>query len=188
MSFSVVMSTFRREHVINRAIDSILAQTFLDFEIIVIDNFGSNYKFADPRIRLYEFTKQRGASHAKNFGITLATKELLCFFDDDDNMLPMYMQRFEEAFSDPVVQMARCLMLRRGQAALSLGTPQVVTRTRHARPTWTAHPRQDHIYFTEIMDEHKWTPASPEFRLVNEVLVQVRFDVPGGLRHPESGL
>lgn len=188
MGFSVIMPTLRREHVIQRAIDSIIAQTYQDWELIVVDNFGSNYSFDDPRIRVFEYLAQRGACHARNFGVTLATKDLVSYFDDDDYMFPTYMERFAATFAIPGVKIARCMMTFHGQKVLAYGTPQVVVRAPYATPTWTSHPRHDQIYFGAIMEKNKWHPASPEFRLVNEILVQVRNDPKGGLRDAEGKL
>lgn len=183
------MPTFRREHTINRAISSIRAQDHEGWELIVIDNDGrSGYAFDDERIRCVTYTAKRGASYARNFGITLAEKELICFFDDDDRMLRGYLSAFNHAFSDPMVKMARCQMASNLGTVVSLATPQVVMRTMYATPTWIPHTRHDQIYYTEIMDRNKWTFVSPEFRYIQKILCQAMRNDKGGLRDEEGHL
>lgn len=187
--FSVIMPTYKREHTINRAIDSILAQTHQDWELILIDNFGSDYSFNDERIKVYDYTQLTGAAAARNYGITLATKDLICFLDDDDIFFETYMEKFNFVFRDPKVMIARCRMIQNGMHRLECATIQVVMRTKYATPTWLPkHPRQDQIYFTGIMDENKWTWNGSMARLVNEPLCQAFHHPEGGSRSPTSSL
>lgn len=182
------MPTFRRPHTIHRAINSIVKQSFEDWELIVVDNDGDNYEFEDERIRYFPYTARQGAAYARNFGITLVEKDLICFFDDDDVMLPGYLEAFNNAFRDPTVMMARCKMLLAGRVVLSLGTPQVVMRTKYATPTWLSHTRHDQIYFTSIMDKNKWRFNGPSFYLIDKILVQALHNPQGGLRDPDGKL
>ena len=188
MGFSVVMPTYKREHTIHRAIDSLKNQVFKDWELIVVDNYGSNYEFDDERIKLHVYTDERGAAAARNFGIPLATKELICFLDDDDILFEHYMRKFDIVFQNPEVMMARCKMVLRGQEILKLATPQVVMRREYATPTWRSIPRHDQIWYTEIMDKNKWIPGKPMSRLIDEVLCQALHDARGGLRENDSKL
>lgn len=188
MGFSVIMPTFRREHAIHRAIKSLQDQIYKDWELIVVDNYGSNYSFDDERISCHVFTAKRGAHHARNFGIPFASKELICFLDDDDVFMPHYMRKFDLAFQNPVVKMARCRMLLAGRELMDLATPQVVLRREYATPTWIKHTRHDKIYFTSIMDSNKWLLNKPMVRSIQEPLCQALHDSKGGLRDPEGKL
>jgi glycosyltransferase involved in cell wall biosynthesis len=77
---------------IREAIESVLAQTYSDLEVIVVDD-GSTDGTADivrgfgPKVR-YVPTRHVGVSGARNVGIEVATGEFLCYCDSDDVQLP----------------------------------------------------------------------------------------------------
>jgi glycosyltransferase involved in cell wall biosynthesis len=91
---SVVIPTYNRPQFVRGAVRSVLAQTFLDFELIVIDNGSvddtSNVirSFDDPRVRCVRIEINNGVSPARNRGIELARGEFIAFLDDDDEWLP----------------------------------------------------------------------------------------------------
>lgn len=86
---SVVISLFNKEKYIARAIDSVLNQTYPDFELIIVDDgstdngaeIAAGYK--DPRVRSIR-QPNGGASVARNRGIAEAKHELITFLDGDD--------------------------------------------------------------------------------------------------------
>jgi glycosyltransferase involved in cell wall biosynthesis len=93
---SVVIPAFNRERVIGKAIKSVLAQTFQDFEIIVVDD-GSRDETAknaiklacsEPRVRVIRFETNQGAQAARNAGARAARGKWLSFLDSDDEWLP----------------------------------------------------------------------------------------------------
>jgi glycosyltransferase involved in cell wall biosynthesis len=93
---SVIIPAFNRERVIGRAIKSVLAQTFQDFEIIVVDD-GSRDETAknaiklacsEPRVRIFRFETNQGAQAARNAGARVAQGKWLSFLDSDDEWLP----------------------------------------------------------------------------------------------------
>ena len=86
---SVIIPVYNREKTVKKAIDSVLAQTWKDMEIIVIDD-GSTDKSAeviksikDARIK-YIYQKNAGACAARNHGLDLATGDIIAFHDSDD--------------------------------------------------------------------------------------------------------
>lgn len=95
--FSVVIPLYNKENYIKRAVDSLLHQSFTDFEIIVVDD-GSNDKgpeivqtINDKRVKL--FSKENGGvSSARNYGIQKACADLICFLDADDYVLPNHLE------------------------------------------------------------------------------------------------
>lgn len=91
---SVVIPAFNREKTIRRAVESVRAQHFADFEILVVDDASSDATCAvvtaidDPRLRLIARTRNGGASAARNAGITAAKGDLIAFLDSDDEWMP----------------------------------------------------------------------------------------------------
>jgi glycosyltransferase involved in cell wall biosynthesis len=86
---SVIIPTFNRHTVVARAIDSVLAQTFRDFELIVIDDGSTDGTDLSPwpEIRTVKIANG-GVSRARNLGAALATSSWLAFLDSDDEWLP----------------------------------------------------------------------------------------------------
>ena len=90
---SVIIPTYNRAEVIERALDSVLAQTYQDYEIIVIDDASTDQTCAvveaydDPRIRLIRSHANGGAGAARNAGIVQAQGEYIAFLDSDDEWL-----------------------------------------------------------------------------------------------------
>ena len=91
---SVIIPTYNRAHLIGRAIQSVLNQTYQDFEIIVVDDGSSDNteevikKIHDNRIYYYKHEKNKGGAAARNTGINLAKGEYIAFQDSDDEWLP----------------------------------------------------------------------------------------------------
>ncbi len=90
--FSVVIPTYNRAHCVTRAVDSVLAQTFTNFECIVVDDGSTDetQQLLSPyknKIQ-YQYIAHSGVSVARNTGIALAKGEWLAFLDSDDLWLP----------------------------------------------------------------------------------------------------
>lgn len=91
--FSIILPTYNRAHLIQKAIESVISQSFSNWELIIIDDGSTdNTKdivalFKDNRITyLYQENAERSA--ARNTGIRLAKGEQICFLDSDDYYLP----------------------------------------------------------------------------------------------------
>ena len=91
IDISVIVPVFNSEKTLNRCLDSILNQTFKNFEVICVndgsqDNSGqilNEYKMKDERIKVIE-QKNKGLSGARNTGINLAKGKYVTFIDSDD--------------------------------------------------------------------------------------------------------
>ncbi|WP_210725951.1 glycosyltransferase family 2 protein [Modicisalibacter radicis] len=91
--FSVVMPVYNVETYVAEAIDTVLAQTFTDFELIIVDDGGLDGSMAicrsytDPRIRIVT-QENRGLAGARNTGIAAARGEFVALLDSDDRWHP----------------------------------------------------------------------------------------------------
>ena len=90
---SVIIPTYNRAHAVSEAIDSVLAQTYRDFEIIVVDdastdNTGEVLARYGDRIRVIRRETNGGAGAARNDGIRASSGEFIAFLDSDDLYLP----------------------------------------------------------------------------------------------------
>ena len=89
MFFSVIIPTYNRKHFLKIALESILQQTYKEFEVIVVDDGSTDgtedlvKSYKDKRIR-YFYQKNKGPSSARNLGIREAHGEFICFLDSDD--------------------------------------------------------------------------------------------------------
>ncbi|MBI5137337.1 MAG: glycosyltransferase family 2 protein [Nitrospirae bacterium] len=91
---SVIIPAYNREGTIARALDSVLAQTLTDLELIVVDDASTDRTaevvaaYADPRVRLLRHATNRRAAAARNTGIRAALGRYVAFLDSDDEWLP----------------------------------------------------------------------------------------------------
>lgn len=88
---SVIIPTYNNAAYLCEAIDSVLAQTYKDFEVIVIDDGSTDntremVKKYDGKIR-YLFQENKGVSAARNIGIKMAIGDYIALLDDDDSWL-----------------------------------------------------------------------------------------------------
>ena len=92
---SVVIPTCDRPELLTRALDSVRAQTFEDYEVIVVDDGRVAHAErivqvqGDTRVRAVRHeTPRRGGSASRNTGIREARADLIAFLDDDDEWMP----------------------------------------------------------------------------------------------------
>jgi glycosyltransferase involved in cell wall biosynthesis len=91
LKFSIILPTYNRAEMIQNAINSVLKQTYKDWELIIIDdgstdntkNIVDKYKKEDQRIK-YFFQKNQERSIARNNGISKSSAIWICFLDSDD--------------------------------------------------------------------------------------------------------
>ncbi len=93
---SIIVPVYKAEAYLSRCVDSILAQSFTDFELLLIDDHGPDrsgdlcdrYATKDKRVRVIHKEKNEGASAARNTGLDVATGEYIMFCDSDDAVSP----------------------------------------------------------------------------------------------------
>lgn len=87
---SVIVPTYNRAQLLRRSVMSVLAQTYRNFELLIIDDCSPDdtprvmSEFSDSRIRYIRLEKNQRAARARNIGIDLARGEFIAFHDDDD--------------------------------------------------------------------------------------------------------
>src|ERR1700689_5229382 len=86
---SVIVPVYNRAGLIGRAVNSVLAQRYQNFELIIVDDASSDDlksalgKFSDPRLSYVVHPDNRGAAAARNSGISAAGGEFIAFLDSD---------------------------------------------------------------------------------------------------------
>lgn len=92
--FSIVVPVYNRATLVGRALRSCLAQSFTDFEVVVVDDGSSDGSveavraFEDPRIRLLVHQRNLGRCPARNTAMAAAQGQWFVFLDSDDELLP----------------------------------------------------------------------------------------------------
>lgn len=125
---SIVVPTYNREQVLSKTLDSIIVQTFPDWECIIVDdgsldtsiNVANQYAEKDRRFQVLSNTYAKGAQGARNTGIVAAEGEWICLFDSDDIMYPNCLEKMAAAIdehSDVIVCKALIRNSKTGQAA-----------------------------------------------------------------------
>jgi glycosyltransferase involved in cell wall biosynthesis len=104
---SIIIPTYNRREWIGECLDSVLAQTYKNFEIIVVDDVSTDgtveWLRGEPRykdVRVHVQDVNGGASTARNTGIEMAGGELIAFIDSDDMLLPEHLAKAVAAFGE----------------------------------------------------------------------------------------
>lgn len=97
--FSIIIPTYNRANEIARCIDSIVAQSYKDWEAIIIDNYSTDnteqivLSYNDDRIHFYKNHNYGVISVSRNFGLDKSTGEWICFLDSDDSWAPTKLEQ-----------------------------------------------------------------------------------------------
>ena len=164
---SVVIPVFNRARSVMPSLESVRAQTFKDFECIVVDDGskdGDDLRkvvegLGDPRFR-YVRRDNGGASAARNTGVGEAKGEIIAFLDSDDRWLPEKLERDVEAGADRRVIFSAVAMERGGRIV-------------EIRPT--VRPRAGEPMAEYLACRGGWTPT-PTIALPISVARAVPFD------------
>ncbi len=103
--FSIVIPLYNKENFITKTINSAFNQIFTDFEIIVINDGstdGSANKIeavTDKRVSIYTIENQ-GVSYARNYGISKASADYICFLDADDLWKPSHLEDLKQLINN----------------------------------------------------------------------------------------
>jgi len=109
---SIIIPTFNRAHLIGETLDSVLAQTYQNWECIVVDDGSTDgtdvlmgeYVAKDSRFQYHHRPKDRlpGGNAARNYGFEVSKGEFVNWFDDDDIMLPNFLSEKALFFKDEI--------------------------------------------------------------------------------------
>ena len=101
--FSIIIPSFNRTHIIDRAIQGVLQQTFQDFEILIVDDGSTDNTqaivkeySADLKIK-YIYQNNQGVCSARNTGAKEANGAYLIFLDSDDTVEKSWLQDFYDS-------------------------------------------------------------------------------------------
>jgi glycosyltransferase involved in cell wall biosynthesis len=103
--FSIIIPVYNKEKFVAKTIESILSQTFTDYEIIIVNDGSTDQSeakisvFKDNRIKYYS-KKNEGVALARNFGIEKATADYICFLDADDYWHPTFLETMQRYSSE----------------------------------------------------------------------------------------
>ena len=103
---SVIISCYNLGQYLDEAVGSVLAQTFQDFEILIVDDGSTDpltqtlmASYAAPKTRVIR-TPHRGLAAARNTGIAEASGKYLCALDADDRLLPTFFEQTVRVLGD----------------------------------------------------------------------------------------
>ena len=113
---SVILVTYNRERFLSVALDCIQKQTFVNYELILVNNGSTDetskicadYATSDSRVRLITIERNIGASHGRNMGLDAATGEYISFIDDDDHCEPTLLSFLASLAHDEDADIAIC--------------------------------------------------------------------------------
>lgn len=172
---SVIVPLYNVENVLHYCIDSILNQTYKDFELILVDD-GSTDKsgkicdeYADQDSRIRVFHKENGGvSSARNVGIDNAKGEYICFVDSDDFVCAVYLEELVKCKNQKKSDNVWCYFIPTDSYEVS---KSYLSKT---ELTYKSYKRSD------IMLLHsKWLDACPVCKLYSKRLIDeenLRYD------------
>jgi glycosyltransferase involved in cell wall biosynthesis len=131
--FSVLLPVYNRENYVRQAIDSVLSQTFRDFELLVIDdgstdNSAEVLKSYGSKLKLIQ-QRNQGPEIARNTAAALAQGEYLVFLDSDDVFLPFALETFDKvirAMDSPPLLLGSILLFRDGESPPQPAPPDTI--------------------------------------------------------------
>jgi len=91
-TFSIILATYNRAHLLPRAISSVLSQSYENYELLIVDDGSTDntkqvvHSFNDQRIRYYSKEKNVGVLNSWNIGLNNAIGKYIYFFCDDDEL------------------------------------------------------------------------------------------------------
>ena len=108
--FSIVIPTYNRGNLIGRCIDSIIAQTYTNWEAIIVDNYSDDnteevvLSYKDDRIRFIKNHNYGVIAVSRNKALDMAKGDWICFLDSDDAWFPNKLQEIKNYLKGAVAK------------------------------------------------------------------------------------
>ena len=174
---SVIVPVYRAEAYLHDCVDSILAQTFSDFELILVDdgspdNCGAicdDYAARDSRVRVIHQENQ-GQAAARNRALAVAKGDWVCFVDSDDDVHPQMLECLGQAADESGAAMSMCRMLEASEIPGDFSAPVEVS--------WERLSMEEEP-LTALFDAGKYPGWVACAKLVRRELVQSYLFCPG---------
>lgn len=141
--FSVIVPAYRVQAYLHACLDSVLNQSFKDYEIIVVDDcspdacgpIADEYAARDPRVSAVHLPHNSGLGPARNAGVARAAGDYLLFLDGDDTFTPKRCRPSPTVWRPPVgpTSWSTTTPVRTGRARAN-ATPSPITSRRPAPP------------------------------------------------------
>ncbi len=174
---SIIVPVYKAEAYLRDCVDSILAQSFSDFELILVDD-GSpdgcgaicdDYAARDSRVRVIHQENQ-GQAAARNHALAAAKGEWVCFVDSDDAVHPQMLERLRQAAAGSGAAMSMCRMLEAPEIPEDFSAPVEVN--------WELLSMEEEP-LTALFDAGKYPGWVACAKLVRRELVQSYLFCPG---------
>lgn len=112
---SIIVPIFNSEKYLKKCVESILNQTYTDFELLLIDDGSSDHSYSicekyqskDNRIRIFS-KPNKGQGAERNFGIQQSKGEFICFIDSDDSVFPNYLETLYKLLKEYDTDISMC--------------------------------------------------------------------------------
>lgn len=111
---SIIVPVYNVEKYVKQCLDSLIAQTFTDYEIIVVDDGSTDHSYEICKeyerhscIKLYH-RENHGVSQTRQFGVSNANGRYVLFVDSDDYVEPTFCERMYHAIQDSQAEIAEC--------------------------------------------------------------------------------
>jgi glycosyltransferase involved in cell wall biosynthesis len=153
---SVIMPTYNRAKLLGRAIQSILDQTYQDFELIIVDDGSTDdteslvKSFNSEKIRYIRHRKNRGASAGRNTGIRSAQGEYVALQDSDDEWMPEKLEKQMRAFATAPPEVG----------VVYTGFYIIVNNKKKYMPSASITPKDGNIFSSIIKGEYLVSPQT----------------------------
>lgn len=138
MKVSIISPVYNSEKFLVEMIESVIAQTYSDWELIFIDDCSTDGSVAlienhlknEPRLRLIKLKQNIGAASARNLGIRSASGRFIAFLDSDDMWLPHKLERqitFMQKHNHPFSFTSYYRIDAEGNELIQVGVPSKIT-------------------------------------------------------------
>ena len=177
MRVSIIVPVYNTAQYLSACLDSILAQTFDDFELLLVDDGSTDdspaicdgYKAKDDRVRVFH-RRNGGVSAARNLGVEQAKGDWICYVDSDDEVKPDYLKVMVEAICSE-----RCLVM---------GNLSDDRMSGNLREDITQHGQEMVRYLLETGALFLSGPVAKLFR--RELLIENAIRFPEGIHYGED--